>query len=261
MESIYRKAARMILNAHHVTAFTGAGISVESGIPPFRGEGGLWSKYDPIFLEINYFHTHPAESWKLIKEIFYDFFGKASPNEAHRVLAWMEQQGLLKAVITQNIDNLHQEAGSQTVYEFHGNSQKLVCTVCHREYRVQEVNLEQLPPTCPFCGGLLKPDFVFFGEPIPEPANSSSFREAEIADVFLLIGTSGEIMPASMIPQIAKSHGAKIIEVNLTPSNYTHQITDIFLRGKATEVMRKLKEAILELRGNVPEGQHTGEPQ
>ncbi len=248
MDSDYRKAAEMIVNARHVTAFTGAGISVESGIPPFRGKGGLWSKYDPIFLEINYFHTHPKESWKLIKEIFYDFFGKAQPNEAHRVLAWMEQQGLLQAVITQNIDNLHQEAGSQTVYEFHGNSQKLVCTVCQRVYPVKEISLQQLPPKCPVCGGLLKPDFVFFGEPIPEPANSRSFREAEIADVFLLIGTSGEIMPAALIPQMAKSHGAKIIEVNTEPSHYTHHITDVFLRGKATESMRKLREAIEEVQ-------------
>ncbi len=234
------KAAELIKSAKHITAFTGAGISVESGIPPFRGENGLWSKFDPIFLDINYFQQNPLKSWKLIKEIFYDFFGKAEPNIAHFALAEMEKSGYVNSVITQNIDNLHQEARSKKVYEFHGNSRDLICIKCGKKQPAQETDFSKLPPKCEKCGTVLKPDFVFFGEPIPEPARTNSFTETEIADVFLLIGTTGEIIPASIIPIEAKRNNVKIIEVNIQSSNYTNTITDVFLKGKATEVMSKL---------------------
>ncbi len=243
MEKI-EAAAELLKKSRYTTAFTGAGISVESGIPPFRGPSGLWSKYDPIVLDIDYFHRHPRESWQVIKEIFYDFFGKAKPNDAHRVLAKMEKAGLLKNIITQNIDNLHQEAGSKEVYEFHGNSRELVCTKCQKRYTVNDLNFDELPVTCPACGGLVKPDFIFFGEGIPPVAYQKSIEAAEKADVFLVIGTTGEIMPASQIPHLAKSNGAKIIEVNIEPSNYTASITDIFLQGKATRVMNDLAEVL-----------------
>jgi len=238
------KAAELIKNAKHVTAFTGAGISVESGIPPFRGKDGLWSKFDPIFLDINYFNQYPLESWKLIKEIFYDFFGKAKPNAAHFALSEMEKLSYINSVITQNIDNLHQQAGSKKVYEFHGTSRNLICTNCNKIYSATNIDISQLPPKCERCGTVLKPNFVFFGEPIPEPARTNSFAEAEIADVFILIGTTGEIMPASIIPIEAEKNGAKIIEVNIQPSNYTSSITDIFLEGKATKIMQKLLELL-----------------
>jgi len=241
---MYNKAAEIIKNATRVTAFTGAGISVESGIPPFRGKDGLWNKYDPALLEINNFYADPTAAWRLIKEIFYDFLGKAKPNLAHEGLALMEQKGLLSTVITQNIDNLHQEAGSKEVYEFHGNSQYLVCTDCMKRCHVSEIDLSNLPPYCNACGGLLKPDFVFFGEPIPGEAHSRAVSEAETSDVFLLIGTTGEVMPAAMIPRYAKQNDAKIIEINPEESFYTHQITDVFLQAKATEAMTGLVEAL-----------------
>jgi NAD-dependent deacetylase len=240
MDSFFRQAADLLKQSNYTTAFTGAGISVESGIPPFRGATGLWSKYDPVVLDIGYFHSNPLESWRVIKEIFYDFFGKAKPNRAHKVLALMEQKGLLKNIITQNIDNLHQEAGSREVYEFHGNSRELICTKCGKKFVMQDIDFENLPVTCDVCGGLVKPDFIFFGEGIPQEAYSKSLEAAEKADVFLVIGTTGEIMPASQIPVIAKNNGAKIIEINIEPSNYTFQITDLFLKGKATEIMERL---------------------
>lgn len=240
MDSSFRQAADLLKQSNYTTAFTGAGISVESGIPPFRGATGLWSKYDPVVLDIGYFHSNPLESWRVIKEIFYDFFGKAKPNRAHKVLALMEQKGLLKNIITQNIDNLHQEAGSREVYEFHGNSRELICTKCGKKFVLQDIDFENLPVTCDVCGGLVKPDFIFFGEGIPQEAYSKSLEAAEKADVFLVIGTTGEIMPASQIPVIAKNNGAKIIEINIEPSNYTFQITDLFLKGKATEIMERL---------------------
>ncbi len=238
------KAAKLIKNANHITAFTGAGISVESGIPPFRGKDGLWNKYDPVFLDIGYFKKKPKESWKLIKEIFYDFFGKAKPNAAHFALAEMEKMGSLHSIITQNIDNLHQKAGSKNVYEFHGNSRYLICQNCLKKYLVQNIDLSFLPPKCKNCKAVLKPDFIFFGEQIPEPARTNSFEETKKADVFILIGTTGEIMPASMIPYEAKKNNVKIIEINTQPSNYTNTITNIFLKGKATEIMQKLLEKI-----------------
>jgi NAD-dependent deacetylase len=149
----------------------------------------------------------------------------------------MEKAGLLTNIITQNIDNLHQEAGSVEVYEFHGNSHDLICTKCGSKYKIHELDFEHLPVTCPQCQGLIKPDFIFFGEGIPPKAYQKSLEAAEKADVFLVIGTTGEIMPASQIPILAKNHGAKIIEINIEPSNYTHSITDIFLQGKATQML------------------------
>ncbi len=236
------EAAEYIRHSSRTVAFTGAGVSVESGIPPFRGKDGLWSKFDPVFLDIHYFHRYPEKSWALIKEIFYDFFGKARPNAAHYALAEMEKKGRLHSIITQNIDNLHYEAGSRQVYEFHGNSRNLICPRCSRIFPVRSVDLGSLPPKCPDCGSVLKPDFVFFGEPIPEPANTNSFGEASRAELFILIGTTGEIMPASRIPYEAKNNNVKIIEINIEPSTYTRTITDIYLNGKATEIMSLLLE-------------------
>ncbi len=239
----YHLAAKWILESKHAIIFSGAGVSVESGIPPFRGENGLWSKYNPIFLDTDYFKAHPKKSWILIKEIFYDFFGTAKPNEAHYVIAELEEKGLIKAIITQNIDNLHQKAGSKNVVEFHGTARTITCMDCNKTFIGNE-NLDILPPLCSKCGGLLKPDFVFFGEPIPQKAHEESIKNASLADLFILVGTTGEIMPASAIPYIAKDKGANIIEINIAPSKYTHSIVDIFLKGKATEVFLKLNQLL-----------------
>jgi NAD-dependent deacetylase len=243
LEEILR-AARLLKSSRYTTAYTGAGISVESGIPPFRGEGGLWSKYDPAVLDIDYFLSEPVKSWKVIREIFYDFFGKAKPNKAHLVLAEMETKDLLARTITQNIDNLHQEAGSRHVFEFHGNCKSLICLGCHAVCKAYEINFDHLPPTCRQCGGVLKPGFVFFGESIPQLPLAAAYEAASLSEVFLVIGTTGEVMPANQIPFMAKNNGAKIIEVNPHESNYTNAITDVFLKGKATEVMELLAKEL-----------------
>ncbi len=247
MKEEIKRAAEIIINSKHAVGFTGAGISVESGIPPFRGKNGLWSKYDPIFLDLWYFEQHPYESWVKIKEIFYDFFGKSKPNRAHYALAELESMGYIKSVITQNIDNLHQIAGSKNVIEFHGNSRTLVCSRCGKTYDFREEMIKELPPKCEDCGGVLRPDFIFFSEPIKPEVYEASFREARVADVFLVIGTTGEIMPASQVAFTAKYNGATIIEINIEESNYTKTITDIFLQGKATEMMDSLLEEIKKL--------------
>jgi NAD-dependent deacetylase len=236
MENKILRAAKILKNSKYAIAFTGAGISVESGIPPFRGSDGLWSKYDPIVLDINYFYSNNLESWKVIREIFYDFFGKAKPNHAHIALANMEKAGMIKAIITQNIDNLHQQAGSRCVFEFHGTAHHMVCIKCGQKYDSPMIDLKVLPPKCRKCNGILKPDFIFFGEGIPEPANTKSFEEARKCDVFIIIGTTGEVMPASMLPHIAKQNGAFIIEINPEISLFTNQLSDLHIKGKASEV-------------------------
>ena len=242
--ALIRQAAHAIRHADKVVAFTGAGISVESGVPPFRGPEGIWSKIDPSFADIHFFRSKPEESWPKIKEVFFDHIGKAKPNNAHFCLAAMESARLLIGIITQNIDNLHQKAGSKKVVEFHGNTRDVICLGCGKKYPVTPRMLAKLPPKCPHCGGLLKPDFVFFGEPIPIDAMQFSTWAVRQADVWLVIGTSGEIYPASLFPMDAKRYGATIIEVNTEPSNYTNTITDIFLQGPASRVMQDLCMAL-----------------
>lgn len=235
-------AAETIRNAKYAVAFTGAGISVESGIPPFRGEDGLWETHDPIFVEIEYFNQKPLQSWLKIKEVFYDKLQFAKPNIAHIMLARMEKRSFIETIITQNIDNLHQKAGSKFVYEIHGSTQNLCCTECSSEYDLSFVDFNLLPPTCYVCKGILKPDIVFFNEPLPQFALKRSRDEALKADVILIIGTNAEIYPANEIPLQAKENGAKIIEINVQPTEFTNSITDIFLQGTAGEIMGQLGE-------------------
>lgn len=230
----------LIRKSRYGVAFTGAGVSVESGISPFRGQNGLWEKYDPIFVEIEYFRRKPFQSWTRIKEVFYDVIGQAEPNRAHHILAAMEKRGFIESLITQNIDGLHQRAGSKYVYELHGTSQNLVCTECSSEYDLSFADLNYLPPTCYICKGLLKPDMVFFNEPIPAFALSRSRKEAEKSDLFVIIGAKGEVMPAAGIPLLAKQSGAKIIEINIDKTDFTDSITDLFIQGKAGEVMKEI---------------------
>lgn len=234
------KAAYLIRKAKYAVAFTGAGISVESGIPPFRGENGLWNTTDPIFLEIEFFQKKPLQSWIKIKDIFYDRLGDAEPNIAHSMLAKMEERSFIETVITQNIDHLHQKAGSKYVYEIHGTYKQLICTECSSEYDISFADLNYLPPSCFVCKGILKPDMVFFNEPIPAFAKKRSFDEAAKCDVMLIIGTNAEVLPAAKIPEVAKENGAKIIEINIQPSHFTNTVTDVFLEMKATDAMREL---------------------
>jgi NAD-dependent deacetylase len=188
------------------------------------------------------------EAWQVIREIFYEYFGQSAPNAAHLALAEMEQMGQLDVVITQNIDNLHQAAGSQDVIEFHGNSHRLSCTVCDQRVPFTAETIATLPPRCAACGAVLKPDFVFFGEPIPFLAQRRAMAETTRADVWLVIGTTGGVYPAALLPIEAKRNGKTIIEVNVRPSEFTGQITDLFLQGQATEVLSAL---VAQLRDGV----------
>ncbi len=244
MEDKLKIAIDLIEDSKYTFAFTGAGISVESNIPPFRGENGLWSKYDPHVLDINHFFLNPIESWKVIKEIFYDFFGQAKPNPAHFALAELELKGKLQSVVTQNIDNLHTDAGSKEVYEFHGNSRMLVCPGCGKDYIARERVEKEDVPLCDVCHHVLKPDFIFFGEGIPELAIEKSIEAANKADLVIVVGSTGEVYPAANIPQLAKQNGAKIVEINPEKSLFTDSITDVFLQGKASVVLQKILTGI-----------------
>ena len=237
------EAIEIIKNAKSGVIFTGAGVSVESGIPPFTGAGGLWNQYDPKFIELDFFYSNPKRSWEEMKKIFFTCMDEAKPNKAHEVLASLEKRGGFQGVITQNIDGLHQKAGSKNVQEFHGTIHRMHCINCGRQYATAEVNLDTLPPTC-FCGGVLKPDFVFYGEGIPPGVYEKSQEMIWAADVVLVVGTAGQVMPACSLPMIAKQNGAKIVEVNTLKSAYTDTITDEFIQQKATEFFAELEKEL-----------------
>lgn len=240
-----QKAAELIKQSKHCIAFTGAGISVESGIPPFRGQGGLWNKYNPEILSLGYFYSYPESAWKEVKKLFYEFFGKAKPNKAHLALAELEKKGYLKTVITQNIDNLHQEAGSKSVIEFHGTAQHLECIECKSKYEPYLKIKNEDVPKCEKCNSVLKPAFIFFEESIPRQAFDDSTLHASKADLMIVVGTTGEVMPASTIPYACKRNGAKILEINPEHSLYTSKITSLYLQGKAGEVLPKIIKELL----------------
>ena len=238
-------AAEILRRSRCTLAFTGAGVSVESGITPFRGPGGLWAKHDPGQFEISYFRANPGPAWRLLKTLFYEDMAKARPNPAHLALARLAAAGRLAAVVTQNIDGLHQAAGSPVVHEYHGSTRELLCLDCGALFAASDVPLEVLPPACPSCKGLLKPDIVFFGEPIPEKASRAATEAARHAEAVLVVGTTGGVMPAAAVPLLAKQCGAGIVEVNIRPSAYTHSVTDVFLEGPAGRVVSELVRLVL----------------
>ncbi len=243
-EQNLKEAVKRIVSVKKVSALTGAGISVASGIMPFRGKGGLWEKYDPEEVaSITRFLEHPAESWTVLKEI-QDVVEKALPNAAHFSLAKMESMGFLHSIITQNVDGLHQVAGNKVVIEFHGNTRRLVCMECRTLYPSSEIFLDSLPPFCPSCGGLLKPDAVFFGESIPPAALLQAQVDVQQCGVMLVVGTSGLVEPAAGLPFLSKRNGAFIIEINSESTVLTDSVTDIFLEGKAEEILPLLVDGL-----------------
>jgi NAD-dependent deacetylase len=254
MENEIQRAAGVILRSNYVTALSGAGISVESGIRPFRGPGGLWTERgEPPMDGYQRFMRDPKGHWEEIMQRrgasgeFSRTMGEAQPNEAHVALAEMERIGILKYLITQNIDNLHIKAGSKKVAEIHGNTQKLRCIDCNERYSRDEISLDVLPPRCPKCGGIIKTDAVMFGEPIPVDVLRICQREAMKSDCMITVGTSAFVYPAAGFPIEIKRAGGTLIEVNLYESDLT-PLCDISLRGKATEVMSQLVEYLKTLR-------------
>lgn len=243
------KAAEIIRSAKKVIALTGAGISTESGIPDFRSREGLWQKYNPEeYATIEAFHENPEKVWRMLFDMF-DLTINARPNPGHLALAELEKMNLLDSIITQNIDNLHQQAGSKNVIEYHGNVSRLECLICRTKYDYADFDVENLvrtrtPPRCPACGVCLKPTVVFFGEMIPHEAMVRSQRLAQEADVVIVAGTSAVVYPAAGIPLIAKQHHAVILEFNIERTELTNYVTDILILGKTGSTLPDLVRRI-----------------
>jgi NAD-dependent deacetylase len=250
-EEPFREVARLMAGRRNVVALTGAGISVESGIPAFRGSQGLWAKYDPMeYATLGAFLRHPEKVWKMLSELVVLCRG-ASPNPAHRGLATLEAGGILRTVITQNVDGLHQAAGSRRVIEYHGNMEELVCISCWKRFPTRERWVNGTPPRCD-CREILKPDVVLFGEPIPWLAQERGEEEARACGVLLVIGTSAQVSPACEIPRIARKAGAAIVEINPEETMLTATVTDLHIPGAASNVVRGLVAALEDLSPGPP---------
>ncbi len=233
--------ADLLAQARAAVALTGAGISVASGIPSFRGVHGLWSRYNPSeYAHIQAFRTNPAKVWRMLLELD-ELIRRARPNDAHLALAALERRGRLAGIITQNVDNLHQAAGSRVVIEFHGNARRFACLECRRAFAPETLDFSRVPLYCP-CGGLIKPDIIFFGEEIPAAARRAAFALAETCDLMLVIGTSAAVMPANYLPRAAKEHGARVVEINLEETELSRRVTDYLIEGPAAEILREAVE-------------------
>ena len=244
MSDLIDRAADVLAGAKSVVALTGAGISVESGIPPFRGKGGLWEKFDPMEVaHIDAFLNDPETVWNRLIKDMKNVLDTARPNPGHTGLVDLERLGMLQTVITQNVDGLHQMAGSSDVIEFHGNFAWQRCMKCSQRIRTSEVDLARIPPRCG-CGGILRPDCVFFGEMIPHEALVRSQQAAVTCEVMIVIGTSATVQPAASMPFIAKDNGATIIEINLEPTPLTSHISNLPLLGGAGSIMPRLVAAV-----------------
>jgi NAD-dependent deacetylase len=245
-------AAEVILRAHYPIALTGAGMSVESGIPPFRGPGGLWTKYgEPPMNGFQRFMENPKKAWEERLSRRNDELFKplqvAKPNPGHHAFAELEAMGVLKFVITQNVDDLHRQAGQKALAEIHGNWKLLRCLDCVARFGVEEISLEVLPPKCPKCAGMVKNDTVSFGEPIPMDVLMRCQDHSARADLVIVAGTSASVYPAAGFALEVKERGGVLVEVNLYESEIT-RACDISLRGGAANVLPRLAKAISERR-------------
>ncbi len=275
-----QRAAEDLVNSSYAIALSGAGISTESGVPDFRGPKGIWTK-DPeaerrAYQTYHKFLANPKEYWeeRLTSPSLLGELEKVRPNPGHYALAELETMGILKCLITQNIDNLHRKAGSRNVLEYHGNAFKLRCVSCSTRYDLEEYDLGKLreegklPPLCRKCGGAVKADVVHFQEPIPSDVAHQSLEEAWKCDLMLICGTSAVVYPFAELPRIARARkiereakaesglyivrkvpAVTIIEINAEPTPLTHEgISDYLIQGKTGEVLRKIVEEVKKIK-------------
>ncbi len=247
-ETDLQRACELVAASERIAAFTGAGISAESGVATFRdSDDALWRKYDPsVIAHIANFRRDPTLYWEFFSEARYPIMSRAQPNAGHRALVDMERAGRLPWLITQNIDGLHQAAGSSEVIELHGNTRRILCLSCGAEHSWDEVyqalQHTSVPP-CKACDGPIKPDVVFFGESLPHEALRRAGQAIAGCDLFLAVGSSLVVYPAAMMPLEAKARGAKLIIVNMTPTPHDDQ-ADVVLRQPAGQVLPRLVEAL-----------------
>lgn len=241
-------ADRIAAGGRRNAAVTGAGLSVESGVQPFRGKGGMWEKTDPMKIaHIDSFRKDPVPYWQM-RGPFIKSLDAIRPNPGHVALARLQEESFLGPIITQNIDGLHAAAGSTDVIEFHGNVRTLRCQECGRKIPSSDAPLDDRPPLCS-CSGVLRPDVVFFGEAIPPRALMRSQQAASDCAVMLVVGTSAVVQPAASIPVLAKQSGALVVEINPERTPLTDLVTDEFLEGKAGEVLPRILDAVMESGG------------
>ncbi len=248
MRETIQRAAKDLTNAKTAVALTGAGISVESGIPPFRGKGGVWEKIDPMeYATIDAFMRDPAKVWNVLIKEMKEIIDRAEPNEGHKGLARLAEMGILTTVITQNVDGLHQAAGNEDVIEFHGNFAWHRCMDCDASIETPSIDLSRIPPRCG-CGGIYRPEVIFFGEMIPPEALTRSQQLSAQCDVMLVVGTSATVQPAAYMPVIAKRSGAKVIEINPEASPLTATVSDYLVKGPAGKAMSGIIAELERLR-------------
>jgi len=267
-ENSLNEAASQIVSAAGLVAFTGAGISEESGISPFRGGEGLWDRYPPerfgnmagLLAE---FLIRPQKLTAFLQEILHSCLN-ARPNPAHLVLAEWEAQGILRAVVTQNIDTLHERAGCSKTIKLHGSIDRLRCTDCGFKQDLDQTQirrwardlspkgmgrrqlwrtLQNIFSPCPYCGGGRRPDVVLFGDLLPQDAWLEAQKEVSSCSLLLVIGTSGLVYPAADLPLLAKKSGTILVEINRDPTHLT-PLADLFLEGKAGEIMQELARQV-----------------
>ena len=238
-ENRVESAAALLGKARRVVAFTGAGVSAESGVPTFRGAGGLWEGR-PIeqVATPQGFAADPVLVWQFYEQRRCNL-ARCRPNPAHHVLAAWQRRFSSYTLVTQNVDGLHEEAGSRDVLHVHGSIWTVRCTGCGRERHEPAAPLPEVPPRCPVCGAMERPGVVWFGETLPEDVLEPAARAAAGADVMIVVGTSAVVYPAAGLVQIAASAGAAVIEVNPEASALAH-LADIELRGPAGEVLPRL---------------------
>jgi NAD-dependent deacetylase len=283
MIGLIQRAAKDLVNSKYAIALTGAGISTESGVPDFRGPSGIWTR-DPeaerrAYQTYSKFLSDPKEYWeeRLSSPSLLGDLGRLSPNPGHYALADLERIGVLKCVITQNVDNFHRRAGSKNVLEYHGNAFKLRCVSCNARYDSEEYDLSKLrgegklPPLCRKCGGVIKADVVHFQEPIPSDVAHQSLEEAWKCDVMLICGTSAVVYPFAQLPRIAREKRVEkerrgesglyvvekvpavtIIEINAEPTPLTHEgISDYLIQGKTGGILPKIVEEVKRIKNSM----------
>ncbi|MBI4467178.1 MAG: NAD-dependent deacylase [Acidobacteria bacterium] len=241
MRAEFEAVRRWLAEAERVAVLTGAGISHESGVPVFRGQDGLWRQYRPEDLATpQAFARDPRLVWE-----WYNWrrsvVARAQPNPGHRALVELEERTRDFTLVTQNVDGLHERAGSRRLLKLHGDLWTLRCLDCGRESVDRAVPLPELPPRCA-CGGLLRPGVVWFGEPLPEEVLRQALEAAGRAQVFLVVGTSAVVQPAASLPLLARRAGARVVELNLEETPLTGQVDASFL-GKSGELLPRLVEA------------------
>jgi len=249
MDETVASLASAIETADSVVALTGAGVSTASGVPSFRGDGGIWEQFDQRDFHFRRFEADPAGFWEDRIDLREEFYGdrEIEPNAAHEALVDLEREGYLDAVITQNVDGLHQAAGSESVVELHGTNREVECVDCgYRESAApvfERVRESELPPPCPECGGTLKPAVVLFGEPMPDEPTIRAHELSGRSDVFLAVGSSLTVQPAAGLPARAQRSGATLAAVNLEGTPVSGR-ADYDLREDVTAVLPALVAAL-----------------